>query len=356
MEKKEDGRWALKDYELVSMDDTVAKDEEIQKSLDEFNDGIDEDYLEQFGFSAEQVLAENDVEFEDSSELDRVHTEHALGDIMSDAYRYTVDGLNNGEPPVDVAVVPSGVVRGTYLKGAITVANVFDSFSLGSGPDQIAGYPLISVYLTGKELRTAAEVDASISDIMTTARLYMSGMSFSYNPHRMILNKVTDVWMTPGLMDDARAELEDDRLYRVVADLYSGRMLGAVADKSFGILSLVPKFADGTKVEKFEDAIIYDKEGNEVKAWAAIASYMESFEKNENGTSQVPDYYETDHDRKVVEESKSIGALLKNPSKYAWMIYGVVTAAAAIVTLIIILIVKLVKRLRRKSGKKSRKR
>lgn len=109
------------------------------------------------------------------------------------------------------------------------------------------GYPLISVYLTGKELKTAAEIDASVSDFMTTARLYSSGLNFTYNPNRMILNKVTDVYLDDG--NGGRIELEDDKLYRVVADLYSGQMLSAVTDMSYGLLSLVPKYADGTPIE-----------------------------------------------------------------------------------------------------------
>ena len=73
------------------------------------------------------------------------------------------------------------------------------------------GYPLISVYLTGKELKTAAEIDASVSDFMTTARLYSSGLNFTYNPNRMILNKVTDVYLDDG--NGGRIELEDDKLF-----------------------------------------------------------------------------------------------------------------------------------------------
>ena len=46
---------------------------------------------------------------------------------------------------------------------------VYNSFSLGTGKDGLAGYPLISAYLTGKELKTVAEVDASISDFMYIA-------------------------------------------------------------------------------------------------------------------------------------------------------------------------------------------
>ena len=159
-----------------------------------------------------------------------------------------------GEPPVDVAIVPSGCVRDTFATGPITVEDVFNAYSLGIGPDGVPGYPLIEMYLTGEELKTGAEIDASISDFMPSARLYLSGFHFSYNPHRLLLNKVTDCYMTDE--NGSRTEIEDDRLYRVVCDLYSGQMLGAVTDISYGLLSVVPKFADGTPIENIEDAVI----------------------------------------------------------------------------------------------------
>ncbi len=140
---------------------------------------------------------------------------------------------------------------------------MFNSFSLGIGADGVPGYPLIEVYLTGKELRTAAEIDASVSDFMTTARLYCSGLNFTYNPHRLLLNKVTDVYL---VKDGQRVELQDDKLYRIVADLYSGQMLSAVTDMSYGILSIVPKYADGTPIEDFEDVILTEN-GKELKGW-----------------------------------------------------------------------------------------
>ena len=38
-----------------------------------------------------------------------------------------------------------------------------------------------------------------------------------------------------------REEIEDDKLYHVVTDLYTGQMLGAVMDTSYGLLSITPK-------------------------------------------------------------------------------------------------------------------
>ena len=75
----------------------------------------------------------------------------------------------------------------------------------------------------------------------------------------MILNRVTDVYLLDA--DGNRRELEDDKLYRVVADLYSGQMLSAVTKTSYGLLSVVPKKADGTPIENFEDVILTDNGG-----------------------------------------------------------------------------------------------
>ena len=217
------------------------------------------------------------------------------------------------------------------------------------GADGVPGYPLISVYLTGKELKTAAEIDASVSDFMTTARLYCSGLDFTYNPNRMILNKVTDVYLDDGTQ---RIELEDDKLYRVVADLYSGQMLSAVTDMSYGLLSLVPKYADGTPIEDFEDVIITEN-GKELKAWDAIARYMESFEDTDgDGIANVPEYYSTTHYRKQVDDSRNIVDLVKNPNKFTAIIVGAIAVLILLVIFIIVLIKKIVKKVKSRKMKK----
>ena len=269
---------------------------------------------------------------------------------MADAYTYAVESLDTTDThPVDMAVVPSGTIRDTYALGDITTENVFNSFSLGIGKDGIPGYPLISIYLTGAELKTAAEIDASISDFMTTARLYTDGLYWNYNPNRMILNRVTDVYLCDG--NEERVELEDDKLYRVVTDFYTSQMLGNVTDMSYGLLPIVPKFADGTPITNYEDAIV-TVEGQELKAWTAIAKYMESFEDTDgDGIGNVPQKYATQEGRKVVEDSKKIGDLLKNPNKFFFIILAVVLVVILLFVVVIVLIVKCVKKIRRKLKK-----
>lgn len=350
LRQKADGRWELADYALLPITADVPADADTQQRVDRFMDTVDTDYLAQFGYTKDQVLAENDVVFSLLKDLGDVHTEHNLGDILSDAYIYAVKNADDYDgQPVDVAVVPSGTVRDTYARGDITVEQVFNSFSLGIGADGVPGYPLISVWLTGKELKTAAEIDASVSDLMTTARLYSSGLNFTFNPHRLPLNKVTDVYLE---QDGQRVELEDDKLYRVIADLYSGQMLSAVTKMSYGILSIVPKYPDGTPIQDFEDVIITEN-GRELKAWDAIARYMASFEDTDgDGIPNVPEYYRTLHDRKVVETSRSPAALLKKPNRFTAIFAALIAVAVLLVVGVVLLIRKLVRRLTGKRRKK----
>lgn len=349
-----DGRWNLSAYELIPVSEDVKADKATQERIDALMDTVDTNYLADFGYTRKEVLAQNDVEFNSLEEMGTEHKELNLGDIMADAYVYAVENSEyyDGDP-VDVAVVPSGTVRDTYTKGDITVEDVYNSFSLGIGKDGVAGYPLINAYLTGKELKLVAEVDASISDFMTTARLYCSGLNFTYNPHRMILNKVTDCYLTRA--DGERTEIEDDKLYHVVTDLYTGQMLGSVMKMSYGLLSLEPKDKDGNPIENLEDHAVMEGD-KELKAWDAIARYMQSFEDTDgDGIANVPEYYETTHGRKVVEDSRNIIDLVKQPNKFSAMITGICLIFIVILVLVVFLIRRMIRRIKVRKGKKNSK-
>lgn len=345
MTQKDDGRWKATSYELIPVSDEVNPDETTQAKIDALMDTVDINYLAKFGYTRKEVLAENDIEFNSLDEMGTKHEELNLGDIISDAYVYAVENSDNYDgDPVDVAVVPSGTVRDTYAKGEITVESVYNSFSLGIGKDGLVGYPLISAYLTGKELKLVAEIDASISDFMTIARLYCSGLNFTFNPHRMILNKVTDCYLTG--QDGKREEIQDDKLYHVVTDLYTGQMLGSVMDISYGLLSIIPKDKEGNPIEDLEEYAIME-ENQELKAWVAIARYMQSFDDTDgDGIANVSEYYATTHGRKVVENSRNLVQLLKNPNKFFMLMIGIVTVTVLIVLLLIFFIRKVLRKRR----------
>ncbi|MEG1947364.1 MAG: bifunctional UDP-sugar hydrolase/5'-nucleotidase [Lachnospiraceae bacterium] len=347
MVQNEKGRWKVENYELTLLDDSFETNAEIQKKIDELGECIDREYLAQFGYTKDQVLTYNPWEFANIKGLGTVLQEETLGNLLADAYLYGVNHANTqDENPVVVAAIPSGCVRDSLFQNTnVTVSNAFQTLSLGIGPDGIPGYPMISIYLTGKELRTMAEVDASISPILVVAQLYTSGISYKLNPNRLILNRVTDTELQD--MEGKEEKIQEDKLYRVVADLYTGHMLGTVKGQSFGILSIVPKDINGKEIpkEELEDYIVY-KNGRELKGWVCVAEYLDSFEKV-NGSSTIPQYYSTTHERKIVEDDSSLGAVLKNPNRIAVVMISIAAGAVILLILFIALIVKLVKKARK---------
>ena len=341
------GRWDMKKYDLIIMDESIEEDPEILAEIDRLNDVCDEKVLGPYNIKAKDIIAVNDgIEFESVQDMYDYHTEMKLGNLLSDALRYEANITPTGqEKPFDMSVVPAGVIRDTILLGDIYADDAFSVFSLGTGPDGNVGYPLVSIYLTGKEIKTVVEIDASISDLMNSARLYASGLSYEYNKKRMILDKVVDVWAEPTFLESSREEIEDDRMYRIVVDSYSMSMLGAVTDMSKGMLSVVPKDENGNPITDIKTCIIYDENGNELKAWAALCKYLSSFSRNSEGISVIPEYYNTLHNRKVVTDSLSPRAMFKNTSKY---FYIVVAILLLIIFTIVFIIRSIVKRKHKK--------
>lgn len=350
----EDGRWKLTDYQLNAMDESVKRDEETEGYLKIYRDMIDEEYLSRFGYTMEQVLAENDISFTQIDDFGAELKEDTLGSLIADSYVYAVRQAEGEDSvPVDLAVVASGVVRDSFQKGEITVSDAFNVSALGIGPDRVTGYPLVSVYLTGAELKTVAEIDASVSTIMTYAQIYPSGMSWTFNPNRLILNRVTETGMTGNLIGEEEAislntleAIEDDKLYRVVSGLYCAQMLGAVEDTSKGILKLTPKNAEGETITDFEEYIIHDQNGAELKEWYALASYLESFSENEKGISKIPERYREPEGRKVMQDVTNLVEILKKPNKIALAVYAIFLLLLVIIGVVIRII--LVKRRKKK--------
>ena len=117
MTQKKDKRWKMNTYKLIPVTKNVKSDQAAQKQIDKFMDTVDTNYLVNFGYTKDQVLAENDIKFNSLGEMETKHEELNLGDIISDAYVYAVENSEGYDGrPVDVAVVPSGTVRDTYTK------------------------------------------------------------------------------------------------------------------------------------------------------------------------------------------------------------------------------------------------
>lgn len=332
--KNAENRWDLKDYELILLDESVPQDQDTLQQIKTFRADINHIYLEQFGYTMDQVLTDNPYRFSAIYQLGNKLEEDTLGNIIADAYVYAIENIEKENyQPIAATVVPSGIIRDTIPMGPVTVEHAFQISSLGVGPDQIPGYPLIEVYLTGKELMTAAEIDASISPLMPSAQLYCSGLYYKANDKRLILNKTTDVWLVDK--EGNRQEIQKDKLYRVVADLYSGQMLSAVTDMSKGILSIVPKDKDGNPVIDLEQQILYNGT-QEVKAWTTLAAYLNSMDK-------IPAKYSAPEGRKIIESTLNPLELFKKPNTVALIVYAVAIIVLAGIIALTMFTVKKIK-------------
>ncbi|NLC67362.1 MAG: bifunctional metallophosphatase/5'-nucleotidase [Clostridiaceae bacterium] len=342
------GAWKLVEYKLKPIDSSLPENPGISQTIDQYKEMVQENYLDKLGMKFDDVLARTDFSFNSLPDMREEHREEPLGNLIGDAYIYAVkrtEGANY--EPVTAAVVPAGTIRGSFVKGDITVYDAFNASSLGIGKDKMSGYPLISVYLTGKELKTVCEVDASIAPIMQAAQLHISGLKYSFNPRRLIFNRVTRVQIQKP--DGTLEEIDDNRLYRVIAGLYTAQMLSVVGEKSFGLLSIVPKTRDGSPITDFEEHIITDASGgrnNEVKEWLAIAMYLQSFDKM-GGIPRVPEYYSQPRGRKIVETSSDIISLLSNPNGITLGVYAIIIVIASVVILAIVMIIRRKRRRRR---------
>lgn len=342
MKLGKDGKnWQLKDYNIKPINSNYKADQDIQSDVEAYKTKVNSDYLRDFHLEYDQVIAHSSFNFKGTKDIGLIQEEEPLGHLIADAYKYAVKKAEGDRyKEIDVAVVPFGVIRDSFLQGNISVKDIFKVSSLGIGKDEISGYPLIDVYLTGKELKTAAEVDASIQPVMNVAQLYMSGLQYSFNPHRIIFNKITDIAL---LKNGEKQALIDDQLYRVVANLYTAQMLGIVDDQSMGLLSIKPKDSHGELITNFENQIIYD-DGHELKEWVALSQYLESFPKKD-GLPEMDQAYASTHNLKVIEKDKSLSARFTNLNAIS---FGIVTIPILLVFLLFLVIRYFIRR-RKKS-------
>ena len=339
------GQKRLLDYRLIPIDETVAENPEIAGLVEQWKDMVGEVYLARYGLTYDEVLTHSDYDL--NTPASAVQENNGLGTLVSDAFLWADRTLNAAyaDSPHTVSVTADGVLRANLPAGDLTAAMAFDVLSMGVGEDGTSGFPLVAVYLTGKELKAAMEVDASVTPIMPAAQLYMSGAKYAFNTKRMFFNRVYDAALTDVTFDESGTgnayEIDDNALYRVVTGMYSAQMLGTVKSKSMGLLSLEPKQANGTPVTDFADCILYDANGNELKEWYALAAYLEQF-----GEDGLPDRYaDPANGCKQVSDSFAPGQLLAGWNGITWVVLGIVLL---ILALILLLIRSLRRRIRRK--------
>ncbi|MBT9135664.1 MAG: Trifunctional nucleotide phosphoesterase protein YfkN [Firmicutes bacterium] len=234
--------------------------------------------------------------------------ESPFGNFVTDAMRAI--GAEATGRPVDFAIQANGNIRGsivpassTAVKGNVSWYDLVSLIGLGSGPDMGPGYPLVSVYLTGEEVRRILEVGALLSQLMGDSYfLQVSGLRYTYDPERAIVARVPfaniPIPSTRAVLRAYRVVGDemagpvtlvplprgDTTLYHVVTDYYLAKFLPMVKER-LPMLGLVLKNEDGQEIGHIDEAIVR-RDGQELKVWQTVVEFAATL-----GT--MPEFYQT---------------------------------------------------------------
>lgn len=338
-------------YRLEKVSAEVAEDPRIAKKIRAFKKLIEQRYLIYSGKRHDQVIAETAFDMPSPAYRQGILAETGLGDLVTDAFRFAVrqaEGKNYRH--VHIAVTFDGMIRDTFLSGRIAVADIFKVLSPGLGMDDRAGHPLLTFYLTGKEIRSVLEVQTSIAPMKHDAQMQVSGVRFTFNPHRVPFDRVVSVAVQDE--DGVFRPLLPDKVYRVCVNNYSARMLNYVRRVSHGLIQFTPKDDKGRPVTDWQ-AVRVDADAGaagiqELKEWVALTLYLKSLpDRNGNGVPDLPEGYRNPDGRNVAVPSWNPVNLLRGAGWITWA----VLAAAAVVLIILALVVWWILRLARKRAK-----
>jgi 2',3'-cyclic-nucleotide 2'-phosphodiesterase (5'-nucleotidase family) len=301
---------------LIPIDGSVQPDPEIALMVDGYMDKLNElvkDMTDGQVVDVMEPIIKSDFPLRDLS-----LQESPVGDFITDGMRLITQQVT-GER-VDVAIQANGSIRGTITpgtmpdtKGLIPFYEIVEVIGLGYGNDGYAGYPLVSVYLSGDELARLMEVAVLLKELMgNTYFLQFSGLRYDYNPKNAILftipimdqplpstRAVTKVELfsgdgvqpAEGDEDYIKIKKGDKQLYHVVTDSYILSFLPVIGD-ILPSLEVVPKNANGEPIDLTNpDEYIVHRNGMELKVWQTVVEYALSQEKGDDGIPVMPGYY-----------------------------------------------------------------
>ena len=283
----------LDKYEVIPIDDNVKADGRIQKDITEQQERINETILNPLGLAYDMPVAIAPYTLTYDELGDQAGSN--LGALVADAIYYYMNSEGSG---TDIAIVAGGVIRDPIQPGVQSVADIFRVMSLGSGTDQVPGYALSKLWVTGKELKNISEILLFTSASTPSNFPYYSHLRIEYDPDGRIFNKVRKIELTDdqGNVSEVNTSKDDPKLYSIVANSYMADNLALVKKKTLGLIKVEPKDTGGdlvtdldSAVADFNPALAGIQEGKE---WLALLKYLRQFAPSEEGGLPViPQYY-----------------------------------------------------------------
>jgi 5'-nucleotidase/UDP-sugar diphosphatase len=298
---------------LIPITSEIPEDPKIKAMVDDYGLKLSALISEMtFGQVTEynQIIAKSDVSLVRTPML----AETPLGNFVADAMLVAAERATSSR--VDFVFQASGVIRGDLIPGthpesdgSVTFYDLVSLIGLGSGPDMMPGYPMVSLYFTGEEVRRIVEISILLSELMgSTYFLQNARLLVDYDPARAVYfnipfqgtpipsaSSILNISMytgegrqteNPG--DYVNLKKGDQTLYHVVTDYYNASFLPMVGE-ILPNLKLVMKDEIGNPVE-LKDRIIYYN-GGESKVWEAVVAYMMQQPINDEGISVLDASY-----------------------------------------------------------------
>lgn len=264
-------------------------DRNINQLIEEQKQRITEKILKPLGMDYDKPVAETDFIIE-GNEVGNF-MESNLGPLVADAIHFYVNSHN--VKGTDVSIVAAGVLFDKILPGIQTAPDIFRVMSLGSGNDNVPGYPLSRLFVTGKELKSILEILQVAYKSSLDNYCYYSGLRVEYNPEKGLLRKIKKIGILhpDGRVVNVDFSKKTRSLYSVTANSYMLEFIGIIKKMSFGLINVIPKDASGNQVKDMKTAVIDMDENRkgvqEGKEWLALMEFLSSM-KDTNGNG-IPD-------------------------------------------------------------------
>jgi 5'-nucleotidase len=164
---------------------------------------------------------------------------------------------------------------------------------LGSGSDEVPGYALSRLYVKGRELKNILEILQVAYKSAPENYCFYSGIRVEYNPDKGLLKKIKKIEIEKSNRTKMNVDFsrKNKTLYSITADSYMLEFIGIIKNKSFGLINVVPKNAEGRKVTDMKTTVI-DMDSvkggiQEGKEWLALIEFLMQM-KDING-DRIPD-------------------------------------------------------------------
>jgi 5'-nucleotidase len=254
-------------------------------------------------------------------------------------------------------VISNGVIRDPVLKGKtgnVAVCDMFRAVPLGIGFDEAdtLGYPLIIVHIYPSELKKTLEILTSVYPLKGSDYfIQVSGVRFTYNPHRMIFDRVTGIWL--GNEEDGYTPLDysesNHTLLGIAADIYNATFLKIIGKFTFHILDIIPKDSNGHPIDDLKTARVdADKKQpgiQELKEWKAVMEYIQSFPDTDgDGIPNIPEKYRGKLGRITAETTWNPYRLLEGGSYVTWTAFAVLVFTVLVFLVVGRLIIRKVRK------------